>query len=378
MKPSIIANVDNRHSPSTAAQDFPRPKIYIYPLPEHLNTATVLRHPSQQLDFWYVEYLFHQNVVHSDLVTTDPDTADFLLIPFYPACYFAAFAYEQGIDPARWTRFQRYRSEFHVHCGFRETMRLVRKTSSWKKWEGRHHLLVFGQGRGANSGYFWQWYGSRVRHCTFLGVEARPGFNHDAFRIGHDVVIPGYTPWQDVIDEVATENLPRDILIHFRGRSWGTIRPEIFRHLRASSDIILEGHVSFAMGGENRPANRADVAAYYRELHRTVFCLCPAGWTPWSKRIYETILCGAIPVFIPGSFVPPFTNQLDFEKFSVTIKADELPRLEQILRSIPTARVQEMLAEVARVRHHFIWHTQSIPGDAFDLVCRDLIDNVSR
>jgi len=119
------------------------------------------------------------------------------------------------------------------------------------------------------------------------------------------------------------------------------------------------------MGGENRRAVREDVVAYYREARRSVFCLCPAGQTPWSKRIYETILCGAIPVFIPGTFVPPFPGQIDFSRFSVTITMEELPRLEQILRAIPAERVQAMLAEVARVRHHFVWHETPVLEDAF-------------
>ena len=349
-----------------------RPLIYVYQLPPHLHVETVQRHPSQHLDFWYVEHLFHQNVLTSGFVTRDPEEADFFLIPFYPACYFAAFAYDRGIDPARWTRLQRYRSELHVHLGFREMMRIVRSQPTWKRLEGRRHLLVFGQGRGANSGYFWQRYGPQVRRCTFLGVEARPWGDPTSFRSGHDAVIPGYTPWQDVIDEVAAEKLPRDILIHFRGRSWGPVRPEIFRHLRPGPEIVLDEEVRFALGGENRRASRTDAMEYVRELHRSLFCLCPAGWTPWSKRIYETILCGAIPVLIPGSFVPPFLGQIDFERFSVTVTMDELPRLEQILRAIPAERVQEMLAEVGRVRRHFIWHTQTRPGDAFDTVVRGL------
>jgi hypothetical protein len=349
-----------------------QPKIYVYELPARLNLDTVNLYPSQRLDFWYVEHLFHLNVLRSKCIVNDPDSADYFLIPFYPACYFAAFAYERGIDPGSWSRIQRYRSELHVHLGFRETMQIVRSKPSWNRMGGRRHMLIFGQGRGANSGYFWRCYQSQVRHCTFLGVEARPWGNPSSFRLGHDVVIPGYTPWHDVIEEVASEKLTRDIFIHFRGRSWGAVRTEVFRSLRPSHDIVLDQDARFALGGENRPASRNDAKAYFRELHRSVFCLCPAGWTPWSKRIYETILCGAIPVFIPGSFVPPFPGQIKFERFSLTVTLEDVPRIEEILRAIPSDRVAEMSAEVARIRHHFIWHAEPMIGDAFDLVLRGL------
>lgn len=349
------------------------PRIYVHDLPPHLNTETVERHPSQALDFWFVEHLLHQNVVASGAVLArDPADADYFLIPFYPACYLAAFAYERNIDLAQWSRWERYRSELHVHLGFRETMRIVSSHPAWRRTGGRRHLFVFGQGRGANAGYFWQRYGRLVRHATFLGVEARPFGNPRAFRDGQDLVIPAYTPWSDVIAEVTEIPMPRDILIHFRGRPWGAVRREVFRHLRPAADILLDDQVRFALGGENRRAVRAEALTYFEELHRSVFCLCPAGWTPWSKRIYETILCGAIPVLIPGTFVPPYGDQLDARRFSVTVSMEELPHLERILREIPAARIAAMQVELARVRRHFLWHQRPEPGDAFAMLCDGL------
>ena len=341
------------------------PRIYAYDLPPSLNSGLIDAQPSLRLDFWYVEPLFHQNLKASGLLTQNPDEADFFFIPFYPNCSLAAFSYAHGWDPAYWTRIQRHRCDLHVLLRFRRAMQIVRAHPSWKRHRGRRHWLVFGQGRGANCGNIWRFYKRLIADCTFLAVEARPRPHPAAFRAGHDVVIPGFTPWQDVIDQVNAESPPRDILIHFRGRSWGDVRPQIFRNLRPAADVILSEQIQFAMGGENRRAVREDAVAYYREARRSVFCLCPAGQTPWSKRIYETILCGAIPVFIPGTFVPPFPGQIDFSRFSVTITMEELPRLEQILRGIPTERVQAMLAEVARVRHHFVWHETPVLEDAF-------------
>jgi hypothetical protein len=349
----------------------------VYELPTRLNLETIQDYPSQRFDFWYLEYLFHQNLLASEYFTASPDDADFFLVPFYPACFLAAFAYDRGVNLAQWTRLQRYRSEWHVHFGFRESMRIVRSQPSWKRLGWRRHLFVFGQGRGANSGFFWKFFGRQVKDCTFLGVEASPFGNPSAFRVGHDVVIPGFTPWQDVIDEVRAEHHQRNILLHFRGRPWGKVRKHIFRHIPPAQDTLVEADSPYALGGENRCANRMDAREYFRELHRSVFCLCPAGWTPWSKRIYESILCGAIPVLIPGTFVPPFRSQIDYTQCSVTITMAELPRLQSILRSLSADRVKHMLMEVDRVRQHFIWHERSVKGDAFDLVMQDLADAIS-
>ena len=328
---------------------------------------------SQSFDFWYVEHIFHRNVLASKNLTRDPEEADYFLIPFYPACYFGAFAYDNKIDPARWTRLQRFRSEIHVWCGFRNVLRIMKRQAWWKRLKGKRHLIVFGQGRGANSGFIWQTFRRSIQNCIFLCVEARPYGNPDAFREGQDIVIPGYTPWQDVIDEVNRMDLPRDIFMHFRGRPWGDLRSEIFKQVRPSPNIILDQNVKFSLGGENRPALRDDAVAYFCELRRSIFCLCPSGWTPWSKRIYETILCGSIPVFIPGTFVPPFQHCIDYSKCSVTITREELPTLEAKLRSIPEKRIQVMLAEVARIKDHFVYHRDfPIPGDAFDLTLNTL------
>ncbi len=129
--------------------------------------------------------------------------------------------------------------------GFRETLRILISQQPWRRLEGRRHLLVSGQGRGANSGFIWRLGGNRIRNCT-------------------------------------------------------------------------------------------------------------PGWIPRCKRVYESILCGAIPVFIPGSFVPPFLDRIDSGRFSLTMTTDELPFLEEKLRTIPMVQVQGMLAEVAAMRNHFI------------------------
>lgn len=354
-----------------------KPRIYVYELPARLNLETVQTFPCQRFDFWYLEHLFHQNLLTSEHLTLSPDDADFFLVPFYPACYLAAFAYDRGIDLASWTRLQRYQSEWHVHFGFRKSMQIVRSQSPWRRLGWRQHLFTFGQGRGANSGLFWKFFGRQVKDCTFLGVEASPFGNSNAFRVGHDVVIPGFTPWQDVIDQVRSEHHHRDILLHFRGRPWGQVRRDIFQHIQPAEDTLVQADVRYALGGENRSTNRADARAYFLELHRSVFCLCPAGWTPWSKRFYESILCGAIPVLIPGTFLPPFCSQIDYARCSVTVSMDDLPRLQSILRSLSPDRIKHMLAEVNRVRQHFVWHERSVKGDAFDLVMQDLAAAIS-
>lgn len=330
-------------------------RIYTYDLPEELHEGTIGEFPSQRYDFWLVEHLVREGLGAGAWATADPREADLFLIPFYPACYSAAANYRHGVDVARPGRWQRYRREADVLFAFGRAMRAVRRMGYFRPEGPRNHLLVFGQGRGANGGFLWRFHRREIERMILLGVEAKPYGDPAAFSLEKDIVIPGYTPWQDVIGEVDAAGGERDLLIHFRGRGWGPVRPRILGAGMRGDDVLVSAETPFAMGGENRPAVRADAVRYFRELRRSVFCLCPAGWTPWSKRIYESILCGAIPVFVPGDFVPPFRTRLDYSRFSVTIREEEIPRIETILRGIPRERVAEMLAEVQRVRRHFLY-----------------------
>ena len=125
-------------------------------------------------------------------------------------------------------------------------------------------------------------------------------------------------------------------------------------------------------GSEGSDARATDVLSYYRELRRAQFALCPAGWTPWSRRIYESILLGCIPVFIPGDFVPPFAHDLDWSRFSITIDASQIPFIDEILRAFSDTQVEAMLNEVEQVRHRFRYHSSPQEGDAGSGVLAEL------
>jgi hypothetical protein len=43
---------------------------------------------------------------------------------------------------------------------------------------------------------------------------------------------------------------------------------------------------------------RQRFAGYQSEIVRSVFCLCPLGWAPWSPRLVESVALGCVPVII--------------------------------------------------------------------------------
>jgi hypothetical protein len=347
-------------------------KIYVHNLPARYNLDIVKRHPSLKYDFWLVEHLIHRSILNSAARASDPAGADLFFVPFYSMCHFAAYAYDRGYDLAKPGRLQKFRADLSVRRAFADVMKIVSAEPHWKTSAGRDHIFVFGQGRGANQGNLWNKYGPLIGRSIFLGVEAKPFGNPAAFDPRKDIVIPGYTPWLELISEVNAQEVSKDIFIHFRGRCWGPVRRRLFATVRPQKDILITDDCSFSLGGEGRRADPRHAYEYYREMKRSLFCLCPAGWTPWSNRFYESILVGSIPVIIPGDFTPPFADLIDYRKFTVTISEDQIPELESTLRKIPEREVHSMLAELKKVRHHFVYHAEPQSDDAFDMILRTL------
>ncbi len=319
-------------------------KVYVHDL--HMG-----RMPDMEYDFWYVERLVHQSFLASSKLTSDCEQAGYALIPVYPMMYFAAQAYRWNIDLARPNRWQRWFLNASLNRAFARVVKKVQASRAWRR--GIPHVMVFGQGRGANNGYLWQFYRSFLERCILLCVEARPLGDASAFQPHKDLVIPGYTPWQELIDEVRKVECGRDLLLHFRGRCWGPVRPYLPNLV--SDDVIMERERAYRLGGEARIALADDARTYFGELRRSWFSLCPAGWTPWSRRFYEALLVGSIPVMIPGDFVPPFLDQINYADFCVTIGMAELPNLESILRRIPVEQRLAMLKAAEEVRASFTY-----------------------
>ena len=53
-------------------------------------------------------------------------------------------------------------------------------------------------------------------------------------------------------------------------------------------------------------------------------------------------MLGCIPVIVQDQILAPWENVLNFSAFAVRVPRSDLPRLPEILRAIPEARVQEM------------------------------------
>ena len=82
---------------------------------------------------------------------------------------------------------------------------------------------------------------------------------------------------------------------------------------------------------------------YDEELSTSTFCGVLPGWG-WSGRMEDAVLHGCIPVILQDGVHTPWESVLDTPSYALRVKREEMPRLIEILRSVPQGRIAKMQA----------------------------------
>lgn len=116
---------------------------------------------------------------------------------------------------------------------------------------------------------------------------------------------------------------------------------------------------------------------YLQEVRDSIFCLCPRGFAPWSRRFFDSVALGCIPVVIADNIELPFEEFIDYRKFTVKVMESDIVNLKDILLSIPKERILEMFRELRKNWIHFTYQQpHSMTGDAYDMILRKLARKV--
>ena len=79
------------------------------------------------------------------------------------------------------------------------------------------------------------------------------------------------------------------------------------------------------------------------------FCLIPAGTSPWTNQLYESIHCGCIPVILSDEYEVAFQHLIDWKRLSIKWPEAEVgPELYSFLSSLPTKSIAAMKARLYR------------------------------
>jgi hypothetical protein len=214
--------------------------------------------------------------------------ADFFYVPFFTTISFFLLEKQQ------------------CKALYREALKWVTDQPAWKRSEGRDHIFPIH--------HPWSFKSVRkfVKNAIWLlpdmdstGNWYKPG----QVSLEKDLILP-YVPNVDICDtKCLSESAPmRTTLLFFRGRlkrnAGGKIRAKLGAELSGIKDIIIsEG-----------TAGEGGKLAAQRGMRRSLFCLCPAGDTPSSARLFDAIVSGCIPVIVSDELEFPFEGILDYKK----------------------------------------------------------------
>ncbi|XP_059451250.1 probable glycosyltransferase At5g03795 [Corylus avellana] len=134
----------------------------------------------------------------------------------------------------------------------------------------------------------------------------------------------------------------RHILAFFAGGLHGQIRHVLMEHWKdKDKDVQVYEHVPKGVD-------------YNSMLKKSKFCLCPSGYEVASPRVVEAIYAECVPVLISDSYVPPFSDVLDWDSFSVQVKVDDIPNIKKILMGISPNQYKRLQRRVKQVQRHFV------------------------
>ncbi|KAI5059852.1 hypothetical protein GOP47_0026171 [Adiantum capillus-veneris] len=342
-------------------------------------------HPQNGIHSWYnteqfiLDVLFHTRMKKYRCLTSNSLKADLIYVPFYA-----------GLDLTRYLWDANVSIRDHLPNALAGWLT---ERPEWKAMDGRDHFLVTGKmswdfRRPMDEESGW---GNNLLELPALKNVSVLLIEKDTNRASHvEHAIPYPThfhphkdsevnEWQDSMRAKERVNLvafaganrPADSL----GRS--SIWAELMEQCR-SSEFCKLLDCNEDESGCNSPS------AIMKLFQESVFCLQPIGHLYTRRSVFDSILCGCIPVLFHAHTVYTQYNwhlPQNFSSYSVFIPEEyiraKLPVIEQYLRRFPALQVEEMREKVISLIPSLIYahpdHQLEKVKDAFDVAMDALL-----
>lgn len=199
----------------------------------------------------------------------------------------------------------------------------LRKSFWFQRNNGRDHIFLFADGQGPR---IWDSYDFFRSTAVFLSPEATcPTWGESVRSLldvklclspWKDIVIPGHTdfarleymkqvrkdPGGVTIGGVITNGEDRPLLATFHGRIPG-------KHV-AYSDCAIRGNLVKSLQGLPGIDIGGFVGNYLELKGAAHFCLVPAGTSPWTNHLYESLYAGCVPVILSDEYSVAYINTI--------------------------------------------------------------------
>ncbi|XP_048335507.2 probable glycosyltransferase At5g03795 [Ziziphus jujuba] len=152
----------------------------------------------------------------------------------------------------------------------------------------------------------------------------------------------------------------RPILAFFAGRLHGHIRYLLLEQWKGK-DQDVQVYDQLPKG-----------VSYDLMLKKSKFCLCPSGYEVASPRVVEAIYAECVPVLISDSYVPPFSDVLNWKSFSVQVQVKDIPNIKRILTGISQSQYLRMQRRVKQVQKHFVANGPPTRFDVFHMIVHSI------
>ncbi|KAF7805641.1 putative glucuronoxylan glucuronosyltransferase IRX7 [Senna tora] len=329
-------------------------KVFVYDLPPKFNTDWLSNERCSN-HLFASEVAIHRALLTSEVRTFDPYEADFFFVPVYISCNFSTVNGFPAIGHARSliaSAVQLISSEYLF----------------WNRSRGSDHVFVASHDFGAcfhtledvaiadgipeilKNSIILQTFGVQYKHpCQ----EAE------------NVVIPPYVSPESIRKTLkkAPVNGRRDIWAFFRGKMEvhpknvsgrfysKRVRTAIWRRFNSDRRFYLQRH---------------RFAGYQSEIARSVFCLCPLGWAPWSPRLVESVALGCVPVIIADGIRLPFSSAVRWAEISVRVAEKDVGKLGEILEHVAATNLSAIQKKLwdPRTKRALLFNNQVQEGDA--------------
>lgn len=278
----------------------------------------------------------------------DPRQADLFFMPFFSSLSFNIHGVNM-LDPE--TEKDRLLQV--------EVIEYLRKSIWWQRSGGRDHLIVM---HHPNAFRF-----LRQELNTSIFVVADFGrFTRGVAWLGKDIV----APYNHMVETYADDNVTdpfkaRTTLLFFRGQT----RRKDEGKVRMKLVNLLQNHAMVVY--EESSAKNGGVELSTKGMRLSRFCLNPAGDTPSSCRLFDSIVSHCVPVIVSDKIELPFEDELNYQEFCLFFSIEEALTpgyMLSFLERFPKKRWLKMWQKLKLVSHHFEYQYPVKKDDAVSMI----------